>query len=107
MPPEWFPTTSAPPGGKESRPRTCDRKYVFKNGRIALIRRRVVPGSNLPMSALSALSVSLTFLLDAPSAALRSLDGIEPPADMALRGSGGYCYATPTPKRPVERTDGL
>ena len=60
MPPEWLPTTSAPPGGKASRPCTSDRKYVFKIGRITPIMRSVKPGSNLPMSPASGLSVSLT-----------------------------------------------
>lgn len=62
MPPEWLPTTSAPPGGNESKPCTSDRKYVFKTGRITAIRRWVKTGSNLPMSPPSALSLSVTFL---------------------------------------------
>ena len=61
MPPEWLPTRSAPPGGKESRPRTSDRKYVFTTGRITPIMRWVRPGSNLAKSSLSSVSwVSLS-----------------------------------------------
>src|ERR1700724_4420543 len=74
-PPEWLATTSAPPDGKQSRPCTSDRKYVFNTGRITLISRLVRPGSHLPCSW-SSLSV-LTFLLRGffEGSAVECLDG--------------------------------
>ena len=50
MPPEWLDTTSAPPDGKCSRPRTSERKYRLRNGRSTPITRSVRPGSHLVSS---------------------------------------------------------
>jgi len=59
MPPEWFDTTSAPPSGKASKPRTSDRNHPLMIGPTAFFTFSVNFGSHL---AISGLSMSFAFI---------------------------------------------